>query len=78
MQCINASSPADQKKLLTSSVRGEIARDLVTQMHAFKAKKTDWAFCTTVAKLLVKKYPFMKDAGKNVSGYVSLQSFVLG
>ena len=70
MQCINASTTAEQKKLLTHSLRGEIARDLVTQMHSFKSKP-DRAFCTTVAKLLVKKYPFMKDAGKNVSGYVS-------
>lgn len=70
MQCISASTPAEQKKLLTSSVKGEIARDLVTQMHAFKAKP-DRAFCTTVAKLLVKKYSFMKDAGRNVSGYES-------
>ena len=70
MQCINASSPADQKKLLTASLRGEIARDLVTQMHAFKAKP-DRAFCTMVAKSLVRKYPFMRDAGQNVSGYVS-------
>ena len=70
MQCINAPTPAEQKKLLTHSLRGEISRDLVTQMHAFKSKP-DRAFCTTVAKLLVKKYSFMKDAGKNVSGYVS-------
>ena len=70
MQCINATTPGEQKKLLTSSVRGELSCDLVTQMHAFKAKP-DRAFCTTVAKLLVKKYPFVKDAGKNVSGYVS-------
>ena len=44
-------------------------RDLVTQMHAYKAKP-DTAFCTTVAKLLMKMYPFMKDVGQNVSGYV--------
>ena len=70
MQCINAPTQSDKKKLLTASVRGEISRDLVTQMHAYKAKP-DRAFCTTVAKLLVKKYPFMNDVGQNVSGYVS-------
>ena len=51
MQCINAPTPAEQKKLLTHSLRGEISRDVVTQMHAFKSKP-DRAFCTTVAKLL--------------------------
>ena len=28
--------------------------------------------CTKVAKLLVKKYKFMRDVGEQVSGYVSL------
>ena len=51
MQCINAPTPGEQKKLLTSSVRGELSRDLVTHMHAFKAKP-DRAFCTTVAEVV--------------------------
>ena len=75
MTCIQAPTLEEQKKLLTSSVRGEISRDLVTQMHAFKTKP-DRAFCTLVAKSLVKKYPFMKDSGRNVSGYVSFMYFV--
>lgn len=29
------------------------------------------AFCTDVAKQLVRKYPFMKDTGINVSEHVS-------
>jgi len=29
------------------------------------------AFCTTVAKLLVETYDFLKDIGSNVTGYVS-------
>lgn len=70
MECINAPSDAEKKKYLTSSIRGEISRDLVTQMHAFMAKP-DRPFCTSVAKSLIRKYPFMKDAGKSVSGYVS-------
>lgn len=76
MKCINASTPAEQKKPLTGSLRGEISLDLVTQMHAFKAKP-DRAFCTAVAKSLVSKYPFMKDVGENVSGYeVSILFYV--
>jgi len=32
-------------------------------------------FCTDVAKMLVKKYPFMRDVGERVSGYVSICKF---
>ena len=70
MACIQAPSIEEKKKNLTVSVRGEISRDLVTQMYAFK-QKPDRSFCTYVAKCLVKKYPFMMDTGRNVSGYVS-------
>lgn len=70
MACITAKSVEDQKKLLTVSIRNEIVRDLVTQMYAFKPKP-DRAYCSTVAKELVKKYPFMKDSGMSVTGYVS-------
>ena len=71
MACIEATSVEDQKKLLTISVRNEIVRDLVTQMFAFQPKP-DRVFCGTVAKELVKKFPFMKDSGTSVTGYVSL------
>ena len=71
MACIQAPSIEERKKHLTVSIRGEISRDLVTQMYAFK-QKPDRSFCTYVAKCLVKKHPFMRDTGKNVSGYVSL------
>ena len=70
MDCISATSLEEQKRRLTPTIRGEISRDLVTQMHAFKSKP-DRAFCTLAAKSLVKRYPFMKDTGKGVSGYVS-------
>jgi hypothetical protein len=71
MACITANSVEDQKKLLTLSIRNEIIRDLVTQMYAF-SPKPDRAFCSKVAKELVKKHPFMKDSGTSVSGYVCL------
>ena len=70
MGCIRAGSTEDQKKMLTPSIRNEIVRDLVSQMYAVKLKP-DRAFCTLVAKSLVKKYQFLKDTGENVSGYVS-------
>ena len=70
MSCIKAPTVDEQKKMLTTTVRNEISRDLVTQMYSQK-QRPDRAFCTLVAKSLVKKYPFMIDTGKNVSGYVS-------
>ena len=65
-------APADEEMchLLTTSVRNEIVHDLVTQMFAIQTMP-DRAFCTTVAKALVKKYPRLNDKGKNVTGYVS-------
>ena len=70
MACINQSNEDQQKRALTPSVRNEIVRDVVAQMysHILKPQKP---FCTQVAEMLVKKYPFMRDTGK-VSGYVSL------
>ena len=44
--------------------------DLVTQMFTFKANP-DRTFCSIVAKKVIKAYPFMKDCGNAVSGYVS-------
>lgn len=67
MACITAKSVEDQKML---SIWNEIVCDLVTQMYAFKPKP-DRGFCSTVAKELVKKYPFMKDSGMSITGYVS-------
>lgn len=70
MACITAKSVEEQKKLPMVSIWNEIVRDLFTQMYAFKPKP-DRVYCTRVAKELGKKYPFMKDSGTSVSGYVS-------
>ena len=71
MSCLSASTEDEMCRLLTISIRNEIVRDLVTQMFAIQTKP-DRAFCTTVAKSLVKKYPLLKDNGRNVTGYVSI------
>ena len=73
MACINAATEEDQRRLLTTAIRNEIVRDLVTQMYACNPRP-DRAFCTVAARSLVKKYHFMKDVGTNVSGYVSQKS----
>jgi len=70
MECLNAKSTAEKRKKLTPSVRNEIVRDLVTTMYAYMPNPNK-AFCTTVAKLLVETYDFLKDVGSNVMGYVS-------
>ena len=58
-----------KKQQLTGDVKSEVVRDLVTQMFSFSKRPTK-EFCTGVAKMFVEKYPFAKDLGKNVSGYV--------
>ena len=40
-------------------------------LHLCYAHKPNKEFCTSVAKKMVKKYPFMKDVGSGVSGFVS-------
>ena len=51
MQCIEAPTIDEKRKLLgTPGLRGEICRDLVTQMYSFK-KRPDRAFCTYVRKI---------------------------
>ena len=54
---------------MTISVHNEIVPDLVTQDVCLPAKARQ-GFCGTVAKQLVKKFPFMKDSGISVTGYV--------
>ena len=70
MACINQPDEDQQKRALIPSVRNEIVRDLVVQLYAF-TPKPQRAFCTKVAEMLVRRYPFMRDTGKKVSGYVS-------
>ena len=76
MAVINGLSDEDKAKKLSGELRSEIVRDLVTQMYAY-TEKIDTVFCTDVSKKLVLKYPFMRDKGKGVSGYVSACSSLL-
>ena len=69
MVAINAHNEAEKRKQLTPNVRNAIVRDLMTTMYTFMPKPNK-EFCTEVAKKLVQKYEFMRDAGANVSGYV--------
>ena len=73
MYIINGKGEAEQRKRLAQAPqrRMEIVRDLVSTMYAYTSRP-DKDFCTKVAKQLVHKYPFMRDVGVNVSGYVSL------
>ena len=76
MACISATTEEEQRRLLTRDVRNSLVRDLVTTMYAFAlVPKRD--LCTQVAKMLVRRYPFMKDQGMNVTGYVS-QTYACG
>lgn len=71
MQCLQRDTDEERRLELDTSRRNEVVRDLVTQMFAFDPKPNS-AFAAVVAKKLVRKYPFMKDIGDKVSGYVSL------
>ena len=51
-------------------MRNEIVRTLATQMFCYDPKPRK-DFCMEVAKMLVRKYPFMRDMGERVSGYVT-------
>ena len=57
--------------MLGPLVRNEIVRVLATQMFCYNPKPQK-EFCTVVAKNLIARYPFMKDTGEKVSGYVSV------
>ena len=70
MHCIKGSTEDEQRKRRSAEIRNELVRALVDQMFAFQQPKPDNQFCKDVASRLVRKYPFLKDAGKNVSGYV--------
>lgn len=71
MACINQPNEDLQRRALTPSICNEIVRDLVVQMYVY-AVKPRRAFCTKAAEMLVKTYPFMRDTGTKISGYVSL------
>lgn len=73
MQCIEAPTIEEKKKLLGApGLRGEISWFSYSNVFIQAA---DRAFCTYVAKCLIKKYPFMQDDGVNVSGYVSIFTY---
>ena len=66
MHAINAHE-AEQRRRLTPDVRNAIVHDLVTTMYAV-VPKPNKDICTKVAKQ-------MRDAGTNVSGYVSTSCY---
>ena len=70
MECIKQPTLEEQKRALNASIRNDITRVLGTHMFSYNPNPTK-VFCTEVARMLVKKYPFMKDTGKKESGYVS-------
>lgn len=70
MAVLHDFSEDDRAKQLSSELRSEITRDLVTQMYAC-TERIEKPFCTDVAKKLVSKYPFMRDRGEGVCEYVS-------
>lgn len=70
MGCIQQPTDEERKRHLTPKIRNEIVQDLVVSMFSFQQKPKK-CFIEQVARQLVKKYPFLKDVGQNVSGYVS-------
>lgn len=69
--CIDQDTDEARKRELIPTVRSEICRVLSNAMFCYDANPRKH-LCTQVAKLLVKKYRFMADVGKGVTGYVSL------
>ena len=51
---------AIKEKRLTSDVRNEISRDLITLLYTYEVDPCA-AHCKKIAALLVAKYPFMCD-----------------
>ena len=57
---------AIQRKQLTSDVRNEISRDLITLLYTYECSPVA-SHCKKLAAQLVSKYPFMADTGLNKS-----------
>ena len=76
MECIQQPTLEERKHALTASVRNEITRALSAHMFTHNSKPSK-IFCTDVAKMLIKKYPFMRDTGTKESGYVSHENYKL-
>ena len=70
MECFNQSSNDERRKMLTPELRNEISRALVTHMFSYNANPRK-ELCSKAAKMLVKKYVFLKDVGEHSSGFVS-------
>ena len=68
--CIDQDTDEARKRELIPTIRSEICRVLSNAMFCYDANPNK-DLCTRVAKLLVKKYKFMADVGKGVTGYVS-------
>ena len=68
--CIDQKTDDERKRELLPTVRSEICRVLANSMFCYDPNPRK-ELCTRVAKLLVKKYKFMNDAGRGVTGYVS-------
>lgn len=68
--CIDQETNEARKRELIPTIRSEICRVLSNAMFCYDPNPNK-DLCTHVAKLLVKKYKFMADVGKGVTGYVS-------
>ncbi len=71
MGAIEQESEDNQRQALEPVIRNEIVCDLVIHMFSYYSNPQK-EFCTQAAQLLVRKYKFMSDKGRKVSGYVSL------
>ena len=69
MDCLNEEDETERRKMLTWQVRCALVRDLVTTMFAHMPEP-DTRFCKRAARMLIEKYPFMKDLGVAACGYV--------
>ena len=73
--CIDHETDEARKSKLVPTVRSEICRVLANAMFCYNPNPNK-ELCTRVAKLLVKKYKFMADVGRGVTGYVSHSDIV--
>ena len=71
MECIELETGHEKKRALTPSVPNEIVPVLANTMFCHTLNPNA-EFYSRVAKMLVKKYEFMRDIADNVSGHVSI------
>ena len=70
MHCIGQENDEERKRSLVPTIRNEIVRVLATNMFCHNPNPRK-ELCTKIARMLVKKYKFMRDVGDHISGYVS-------